>query len=777
MIPSSSNNGGTGGSGFSERDRISAQEDSESSLSPYGFPSEPTSPNYSPGFVSTASVFSQQYKVGDVVDGVYELVSVLGRGGMGVVFAARHKLLGKLYALKLINKAEVDEIVLARFKAEAMVLARLRHRAIVSVHNMGVDRGRCIYYVMDLLDGETLSAHIKNNGPLHFEQAIGIFSEVAEALGVAHERGIVHRDVKPSNIMLIAGEKNGELQTRLVDFGIARLNVGSQSHTATGSIFGTPFYMSPEQCEGTTVDGRSDIYSLGCSLFETLTGRPPFRGGNPFQTFYMHLNMEPPTLASVNPQGDFPGPLEDCLRKMLAKNPENRYRDTKALLHDFERVLGGKPVALELRAHQDEMLESEQHEDSEELDSERAGVISRIISPAFILLFIVIAGGLSFLGLQKFSSQPTKVEKIVDTQVARAVKDLQQDPRKESFERPFQMRHVLESPRVKASTGVDAAAGLDTAGATQEEFEAVDSFYFFRYKPLEQAHYIATQKFISSRRPGFRYAKSNPQPGFTFPNDFVAGEIQIGSNKPIHAYGFIGRKKDEPVTFYLNAGTRDYPELIDYFADGDLYGLEFISNKYEHILNRCMSWKSLRVLSFFNPLSKCIPRHERYDECDIDKTVLSKVEKMPWLIGLGLCGSKISGGDIARLQILPKLKILKLKRIADTPSLYPILQKSSNLKELWLVATDTTDGELSEIAKIPNLETLRIRRSKLTPASLKAFKQMKKLKRLYLDRHWSEDELAKFKAAIPGFQTEPIYDSTYMQLMPPGLESRSGEDF
>ncbi|MBN8659590.1 MAG: serine/threonine protein kinase [Candidatus Obscuribacter phosphatis] len=771
MSPSSSNVGGTGGSGFSECDRISAQEDSESSLSPYGFPSEPTGPIHSPGFVSTASVFSQQYKVGDVVDGVYELVSVLGRGGMGVVFAARHKLLGKLYALKLINKAEVDEIVLARFKAEAMVLARLRHRAIVSVHNMGVDRGRCIYYVMDLLDGETLSAHIKNNGPLHFEQAIGIFSEVAEALGVAHERGIVHRDVKPSNIMLIAGEKYGELQTRLVDFGIARLNIGSQSHTATGSIFGTPFYMSPEQCEGATVDGRSDIYSLGCSLFETLTGRPPFRGGNPFQTFYMHLNMEPPTLTSVNPQGDFPGPLEDCLRKMLAKNPENRYRDTKALLHDFERVLGGKPVALELRLRQEEMLESDPDEDAEDSEPESAGIGSRIFAPALIAISLAFGSGAVFWSQQKFSTQPTKIEKIVDRQVASAAKDLQQDPRKESFERPYKMRSVLESPRV------EAGAGLDAAGATQEEFEAVDSFYLFRYKPLEQAQYIATQKFILSKRPGFRYATRKPQPGFVFPNDFVAGEIQIGSSNPRHAYGFIARKKDEPVTFYLNAGTRDYPELIDYFADGDLYGLEFISNKYEHILNRCMSWKSLRVLSFFNPLSKCIPRHERYDECDIDKTVLSKVEKMPWLIGLGLCGPEISGGDVARLKILPKLKILKLKRIADTPSLYPSLQKSSNLNELWLVATDTTDGELSEIAKIPNLETLRIRRSKLTPASLMAFKKMKKLKHLYLDRHWSEDELAKFKAEIPGFQTEPIYDSTYMQLMPPGLESRSGEDF
>lgn len=763
--------GGTGGSGFSDRDRISAQDDSESSLGPFGLSSEPTSPNFNPGFVSTASVFSQQYKVGDVVDGIYELVSVLGRGGMGVVFAARHKMLGKLYALKLINKAEVDEIVLARFKAEAMVLARLRHRAIVSVHNMGVDRGRCIYYVMDLLDGETLSSFIKNQGPLHFEKAIPIFSEVADALRVAHERGIVHRDVKPSNIMLVAGEKSGELQTRLVDFGIARLNVGSQSHTATGSIFGTPFYMSPEQCEGTVVDGRSDIYSLGCSLFEALTGRPPFRGGNPFQTFYMHLNMEPPTLASVYPQGDFPVPLEDCIRKMLAKSPDNRHKDIKALVHDFERVLGGKPVALELRTQQGEDLDSELEEDSEEFESDKTVFLSRLLVPSLILFLAAIGGGAVLWSQQQFSSKPSRLDRIVEKQVAGAASDLQKDPRKASFERPFQMRRVLESPRV------EAGAGLDAAGATQKEFDAVDSFYLFRYKPLEQAHYIATQKFILSRKPGFRYATNKPRSGFAFPNDFVAGEIQIGSDKPRHAYGFIGREKNEPVTFYLNAGTRDYPQLVDYFSDGDLYGLEFMSNNYKHVLDRCMNWKSLRVLSFFNPLSKCIPRHERYDECEIDATVLRKVEKMPWLIGLGLCGPRISGGHIARLQNLQQLRILKLKRIKDTPSLYPALKKCSNLRELWLVATDTTDGELAEIAKIPNLETLRIRRSKLTPASLAAFKKMKKLRNLYLDRHWSKDELAKFKSEIPGFQTESIYDTTYMQLIPPGLEGRSGEDF
>jgi eukaryotic-like serine/threonine-protein kinase len=288
------------------------------------------------------------YRPGDVVDGHYELTAELGSGGMGSVFACRHMVLDKEYAIKLLSGRGVTRELWTRFQKEAKVLARLDHPGIVKIHNMGVDGGVTPYYVMDLLSGESLADLIKRTKYLPVRQALSFFCEVAGALGSAHAKGIIHRDIKPSNLMVIRDDRKKIARIKIVDFGIARWSkqaAGAQSQTATGVTIGTPFYMSPEQCQGASVDERTDIYSLGCALFEALTGEPPFRGENAFQTFMMHQNDTPPRLKERRPGGDFPPELEMAVEKMLRKSPDTRYQtmlQVEQILQAIETLPAGK---------------------------------------------------------------------------------------------------------------------------------------------------------------------------------------------------------------------------------------------------------------------------------------------------------------------------------------------------------------------------------------------------------------------------------------------------
>jgi serine/threonine-protein kinase len=284
--------------------------------------------------ISGASV---GYLPGDIVDNDYQLLKLLGHGGMGAVFACRHMVLQKNYALKLLSGDTLTGEAWTRFQAEA----------IVGIHNMGIDKNQCPYYVMDLLAGDPLDTILKKNGRLNLELALEIFIQVADALSSAHLQGIVHRDVKPSNMMLVEGQASKIPLVKIVDFGIARVpktGTEAQSQTATGLIFGTPFYMSPEQCEGAKADQRSDIYSFGCAFFEALSGRPPFVGESAFHTFLMHQSDPQPDLPS-GPQGQsYPPALSAAIKKMMNKKPADRYQTMDQVKHDLERIRAGKPI-------------------------------------------------------------------------------------------------------------------------------------------------------------------------------------------------------------------------------------------------------------------------------------------------------------------------------------------------------------------------------------------------------------------------------------------------
>jgi eukaryotic-like serine/threonine-protein kinase len=276
----------------------------------------------------------------------YEIGEVLGYGGMAEVHLGRDVRLGREVAVKVL-RADLarDPTFQTRFGREAQAAASLNHPAIVAVYDTGEDmygpNGSQPYIVMEYVEGRTLREILKAEGPLMPRRAMEIVADVCAALDFSHRNGIVHRDVKPGNVMIT---RTGAV--KVMDFGIARAVADNAATvTQTAAVIGTAQYLSPEQARGESVDARSDVYSTGCLLYELLTGHPPFTGDSPVAVAYQHVREIAPPPSSSNP--DVPPPLDAIVMKAMAKNPANRYQTAAEMRADLIRAISGRPVAAE----------------------------------------------------------------------------------------------------------------------------------------------------------------------------------------------------------------------------------------------------------------------------------------------------------------------------------------------------------------------------------------------------------------------------------------------
>lgn len=292
-------------------------------------------------------ILPKALEAGTVIGERYKVIGLLGRGAMGAVYRVEHLFLGKQYALKVLAAPIQSDTTIRRFQNEARAASRLDHPNIAKATDFGMLDQQQPYFVMDLVEGVTLSKRLKIAGPLSLAEVLAIFVPVLDALHHAHEKGIIHRDIKPSNIVLTECP-DMPLLPKLVDFGIARVELDEDSEgsplTKTGEVFGTPLYMSPEQCAGVKVDARSDIYSLGCVLFEVLAGTPPFTGDGALQTMMKHMQDQPSTLRQASLGGDFPEAIETVISKMLAKKPEDRYQNCLVVAHELTNIREQRPL-------------------------------------------------------------------------------------------------------------------------------------------------------------------------------------------------------------------------------------------------------------------------------------------------------------------------------------------------------------------------------------------------------------------------------------------------
>jgi serine/threonine-protein kinase len=281
-----------------------------------------------PGYRSDADPL-----IGTLVDGRYEIESVLGEGGMGIVYGARHRSLDKRFALKVMRAgmAEQDELA-QRFIQEARAAAAIHHPNVVQITDFGELPGCAPYFVMEFLDGLPLSKLLKSGGPPPFARALRILKQVAAALGAAHAAGVVHRDLKPDNIHI-----TGNDVVKVLDFGVAMV-AGAGRLTRTGTVYGTPHYLSPEQASGDTVDHRADVYALGIIMYEMFAGRVPFEADSYMGVLTKHMFMVPEPPSRVNAAVRELGALEDVTLKCLEKKPNARYPSMEALITEIESI-------------------------------------------------------------------------------------------------------------------------------------------------------------------------------------------------------------------------------------------------------------------------------------------------------------------------------------------------------------------------------------------------------------------------------------------------------
>jgi serine/threonine-protein kinase len=271
--------------------------------------------------------------------GQYKLLDRLAAGGRGIIYKASQSSIGRVVALKVLARefhSHADSV--ARFKQEVRAVARLDHPNIVRAYDACTE-GRVLYLVLEYVPGEDLSHWLYRHKPLPVEWTCHVVREVAKALAHAHENGLIHRDVKPGNVMVMAENTQSVPQVKLLDLGFARLIDEAKPKTRitqTGQIFGTPDYMSPEQTASTgDVDRRSDLYSLGCTLFKALTNRSPFTGGSSMERIMARTDQPPPRLRQFRP--DAPVELEAVLCRMMATRPENRYARAEDVIEALSR--------------------------------------------------------------------------------------------------------------------------------------------------------------------------------------------------------------------------------------------------------------------------------------------------------------------------------------------------------------------------------------------------------------------------------------------------------
>src|SRR5881227_2144342 len=271
--------------------------------------------------------------------GRYEVVRELGKGAMGIVYRAKDPLIGRLVALKTIRLQNSDDEETKefqqRFVREAQAAGILNHPAIVTVHDIGQDdTSGTSFIAMEYVEGSNLKEILAQGRPLTFEQIGEIIAQVADALDFAHTKGIVHRDVKPANIILLDG-----MRAKITDFGIAKITSGGNL-TTTGQFLGTPNYMAPEQIKGAPVDGRTDIFSLGICLYECLTRRKPFGGDSLTSISYKIVHEPFPPLHEINPQ--IPEGYEDVVGHALEKDPGRRYQRGREMANALRAVVRGE---------------------------------------------------------------------------------------------------------------------------------------------------------------------------------------------------------------------------------------------------------------------------------------------------------------------------------------------------------------------------------------------------------------------------------------------------
>lgn len=691
------------------------------------------------------------FEPGEIVGGSYEVLDFLGRGAMGMVYKVKHVSMSAEYALKILTGNQISEMNVLRFQNEAQAIAKLNHPNIIAVYNFGLHDGRLPFYVMDLLSGENLLEKVDAFGPPPIDVVLSMYIEVCAGLSYAHKKGILHRDVKPANFVVLDAPDVRGARIKVVDFGIVKfaeeLKPDAQKLTAVGDVCGSPSYMSPEQASAQKIDARSDVYSLGCSLFQTLTGRLPFLGRSATDTMMMHFQKDAPTLASKGDGRVYSEELEALVARMLAKAPMDRYQSMDQVALDLRNILDGKP-----------------------LGTPAAPARSAEISP----------------------SRPGTTG-----DARRTVKDLSASGKQPVFSDPAQTA-ASESDDTGSFAG--AASGISTrakalvlGGAVLTISVAAGAFFLFRPQakpavaplaavavkqsptslspvsvpaqkassndlllesnvPPDLEHVklpsLTTAKYFSRivNEGGKQYVE------FDFPkpsqNEFLA-YVATTRESYSSTEGKVRFLKGAPITIAPKPTSVKMPQFFEKFRPGEISGL-FLSD-----------------MAPSDELFKMVvPRLPGITRLFMNRSPQLTDKIMPDLSRLNLTlffasGTSIDGAQLARASFWPRLKQLNLSNCSN---LSPVLQKlsgSNNLLYLNLADNKLSPRDYEYISELPSLKFLDLSHTKMEAVDLQklaALKQLTRLDAIYM--HVKDGSLADCLKRLPSLKSLTIARGT-----------------
>ncbi|CAN5327063.1 hypothetical protein BH10CYA1_BH10CYA1_30030 [soil metagenome] len=639
---------------------------------------------------------------GQMLGGKYKIISLLGAGGMGKVYWVCQVFLDADFALKVLDIHRVfDDVQMRRFQFEAKAANSLSHPNLVKVHDFGLLETNQPYLVMDKIEGTTLADYIRQKGELSLQEAAPLFEQICSGLAYAHEKGIVHRDVKPSNIILVADTKPGtEGSIKILDFGIAKLASEEggemQQLTRTGEVFGSPLYMSPEQCTGSPVDHRSDIYSLGCVLFEALTGTPPHMGANALRTMMLHQSEPAPLLKQASLGKSFPPALEEVVKKMLQKNPNDRYQNMALVADDLNSVATNKKIAKPKAAN------------SAVVKAPKMVTISQEKLQLLFFTTVLITASVSLaVAVPLYTNWNRMVNHVSKTEPIK----FENDPGK-----------VCEKENL-GDIDFFKVAGPEIHDTHPEWTKLL----------FDHHHLIKSEKVVES---GKKFRR------FVFPERTI-GTITCCTTLPVNDK--VGSSKRSEITNDNKRGSAP--------KEWDARGIVLVTDDVPLMLHisgkRCPEIFHLtEIIAKIDPnefseleISSNIMKDRAVQEKGLQK-ILAIASRWKKLKGLSIVGLPISTESIENLG---KLKNLS-KIVIENPNVdFKLLAAQTFWDRLNTVSLINTQGDqiVSRLSHSTNLQTLNITNTKISPSNLETLRNCKNLDLLILDDKVISPELLR----------------------------------
>lgn len=629
---------------------------------------------------------------GDVIDGRYRVEKKLGQGGMGLVFRGHDNRNNKAVAIKVLFPNTPD-IVIKRFHAEAIALGALNHPNILTIEHFGQtkDDGQ-LYLIMDLIKGDSLSAMIEKRGAQTFADMAPIFERICRGLRYAHMKGVLHRDIKPSNVMM-ASDRSKDDSVKLVDFGLAKHADKEQELTKTGAAMGSPPYMSPEAVYGKDTDERSDIYSLGCTFFEMMAGRPPFIGDTPFHVMMAHVNKLAPTLSQVVGK-EYEEEVEAFVAKCMKKNPNDRFQNMDELIKGFENV---KSTLNEKKRASEGILASGIYASGAFIRDRKRAADEWVRKNTKLVAALGVLIVLGVLGFQKYQEMANASAKEDVAEGFSAVSDAIKKPELED--------QILDLTEGK--TTYEAGASV-----IKDKNSPYDSCLLSGEMNLAQVKQaVAPYKQMKV----FQFEQLNVD------DECIRYILSLGLEKLVlfntkltpSLFDEIGKTKSIKHLRVVECG--DVPQ-------GALDGLA-ASNTIQELELEC-----------------------GYDYKDVGKVV----GRMKKVLSVSILNTSISEADVTDLVRGLQVGLLFFKGCKLEPDALTNIKEASVCKLLGFVDTKLTPEQLIQIAQVPHLYSLNLHRSGTTDAGLPGLYAARQLRDLNITKNdVSPAAVAKLKERLP----------------------------